>query len=176
MSSGTRIIRRISLNQSVALPNNIMRAAGLSAGDAVEMSVDNGSVVLKKYTPERASPSQPGPRIRRFRLRDGVTREMLVGLGFRQGGSWIISDAELFKSWCLHDSIELEITFGGDEARWSETWNDRDNILVLDEDFLQPYGPFYAYNPANRPSACLTLVISQYNRIMSSLPFLEEIT
>lgn len=56
-------------------------------------------------------------------------------------------------------------------------WNDFDYILVLDEDFGQPYGPFYHFmnGEIEKPWGYLKEVIEAYNEFMSSLIFLEEI-
>lgn len=35
-------------------------------------------------------------KIKRFRLKDGVTKEDLIALHFKNGGSWIKEDAKLF--------------------------------------------------------------------------------
>lgn len=55
-------------------------------------------------------------------------------------------------------------------------WNDCDNVIVLDEDFLQPYTPFYANfenDITNFP--CLEKTVETYNDYMDSLDFLEEV-
>ena len=56
-------------------------------------------------------------------------------------------------------------------------WNDFDYILVLDEDYGQPYGPFYHFmsGEIKEPWDGLKEVIEAYNEFMSSLIFLEEI-
>lgn len=72
------------------------------------------------------------------------------------------------------NTITLNVVFPEDLSQW----NDYDYILVMDEDFGQPYTPFYnQYNEKidEREKPFLGLVIRAYNEIMESLPYLEEI-
>ena len=117
-------------------------------------------------------------KIKRFKLKDNVTRDDLIALGFRNGGSWIKKDAELFLSRCFeYKETEFEysisIAFNSD----INDWNDFDNVLVLDEDFCQPYTPFYEYNYGKDITDFPTLenIIFKYNEFMSSLGIFEEI-
>lgn len=73
----------------------------------------------------------------------------------------------------LCHEISVNIVFPEDLSEW----NDFDYILVLDEDFCQPYGPFYHYmnGEIKEPWDGLKEVIEAYNEFMSSLTFLEEI-
>lgn len=75
-----------------------------------------------------------------------------------------------FKS--LGHEITLNIGFPEDLSKW----NDLDYILVLDEDFGQPYGPFYHYM-YNQIKSFVSLlnVVHAYNEEMSKLEYLEEI-
>ena len=70
------------------------------------------------------------------------------------------------------DDISITIAFPEDFSKW----NDIDYVLVLDEAFGQPYGPFYHYlNGKTVIFPYLEEVITKYNEFMSSMPFLEEI-
>ena len=112
-------------------------------------------------------------KIKRFKLKKGVTKTRLLALGFRPGGTWIKKDAELFFTTSLEYDISLDIAFGEN----INDWNDFDNVLLLDEDFGQPYTPFYGKNygkdVTGRPA--LETVIVGYNRIMQDLGIFEEI-
>ena len=73
----------------------------------------------------------------------------------------------------LCHEISVIIAFSEDLSRW----NDFDYVLVLDEEFCQPYGPFYHFmsGEIKEPWNGLKEVIEAYNEFMSSLIFLEEI-
>lgn len=71
------------------------------------------------------------------------------------------------------DSISVSLAFPEDYSKW----NDFDYILVLDEDFGQPYYPFYCYmnDPyKTRLFPVLRQVVTNYNEFMESQPFLKE--
>ena len=117
-------------------------------------------------------------KIKRFKLKDNITKDDLIALKFRNGGSWIKNDAELFLSRCFEDEeTEFEYSIGIAFSSNINDWNDFDNVLVMDEDFGQPYTPFYGDNYGkdidNFP--VLEMVIAKYNRFMSSLGIFEEI-
>ena len=73
----------------------------------------------------------------------------------------------------LCHGISVTIAFPQDLSEW----DDFDYILVLDEDFGQPYVPFYHFleGKIEKPWDGLREVIEAYNEFMSSLTFLEEI-
>lgn len=117
-------------------------------------------------------------KIKRYKLRDDVTKEELLQCGFEEGGTWIKEDARLFLSRCFeykkyHFEFSINIAFGSNIG----DWNDFDNVLVLDEDFCQPYTPFYGENYGKEISGFVALeyVIQKYNEFMSGLSFLTEI-
>ena len=114
-------------------------------------------------------------KIKRFKLRDGVTKEELIALGFKFGGTWIKKDAELY----LHKyfnkyQISIDITF----TENINNWNDHDNVLVLDEEGGQPYYPFYDdkyYDKEVTNFPALEDTIQNYNEFISSLGIFEEV-
>ena len=73
----------------------------------------------------------------------------------------------------LCHGVSINIAFPED----LKEWNDFDYILVLDEDFGQPYGPFYHFmeGKIQEPWPVLIEVINAYNEFMSSFDWLEEI-
>lgn len=88
------------------------------------------------------------------------------------GGKWISEDSCHFFSHWLVGEIELYVGLPEDLS----TWDDYKHILVLDEDFGQPYTPFYGLleNPKEKSFKFLRQVVSKYNKFMDSLEFLEE--
>lgn len=108
-------------------------------------------------------------KIKRFRMkpdaeipREGMSTQM----------QYVNSDAThgFFKM--LVDEIELNVTFPANCA----DWDDFDFVLVIDDDFGQPYYPFYQYLNGKRKSfPFLDRVVHAYNEFMSSLPYLEEV-
>ena len=115
-------------------------------------------------------------QIKRFKLKDGITindirQECRI---FREGGSWINHDSAYFISCDVTpqnsrgSEISLEIGFPKDLSKW----DDFDFVLVLDEEFGQPYTPFYG--DYNQPFPFLAGVIHMYNEVMERFPFLEE--
>lgn len=125
-------------------------------------------------------------RIKRYKLKDGITKEDLIKAGCKEGTAiWIIKEGcTLYKThWVSIPYIsrgkkykfECSIDIGFTENL--ENWNDFDNIIVLDEDFLQPYTPFYGNNFGKniKNFPCLEATIKEYNCYMDSLSFLEEV-
>lgn len=117
-------------------------------------------------------------KIKRFKLRDSVTKKELIALGFKSGGTWIVKNAELFKCKIFeYRSIDFEYSINIAFSNNVSEWNDFDNVLILDEEFLQPYTPFYGNNfgkeITNFPA--LEHVIQNYNKFMSELGIFEEI-
>lgn len=54
-------------------------------------------------------------------------------------------------------------------------WNDFDNVLLIDEDFCQPYTPFYEnWDKKVSDFPVLEECIRSYNNFMDSLPFFVE--
>lgn len=124
-----------------------------------------------------------GLKIKRFKLKEGrPTQEDFERYGFREGGTWIIKDAKWFISKIIRkkDKSYQDYEFSFSMAFQEDLlkFNDFDNILVLDEEFCQPYTPFYGYmenNGNKEPFPFLAWVISEYNEWMSSFDFLEEV-
>lgn len=123
-------------------------------------------------------------KIKRFKLRDGVTRDELLSLGFRSGGSWIVDknkeNVDIFNCWCFdYRPLDFEFSISIAFRKNLEDWNDFDNILVMDEAFLQPYTPFYGdYYGKDIPKnfKALYKAVEEYNVLLSGLPFLVEVS
>ena len=110
-------------------------------------------------------------KINRYTLKPNITESDLLSRGFNKGGSWIYDGCEIYRFIPLNDSIELNIGFDG-----SKEWNDIDNILVLDDDFGQPYTPFYRYYDEDiNDYEFLENVVKRYNEVMDNLDFLERV-
>ena len=113
-------------------------------------------------------------KIARFRMRPNVTLKNLKCL--REGGSWIHKDATRFMLIDIYDKYDITLNIGFPEDL--SKWDDFNYVLVLDEEFGQPYTPFYAYMDGTwqkRESPVLNQIIKNYNEEMRNLPFLEEI-
>ena len=112
-------------------------------------------------------------KMARFRMRPGISVSNVKCIS--EGGSWIHRDAIRFMSIPLHDKYEINLNIGFPEDL--SKWDDFNYILVSDEDFGQPYVPFYAYMDGTwkKKSSILTQIIQKYNEEMRALPFLEEI-
>lgn len=121
-------------------------------------------------------------RIKRFKLKDGVTRDKLLSLGFTNGGSWVFNEeedeADVFRSFYFYkEDADFNVSVSIAFRKNIYDWDDFSNVLVLHEDFCQPYTPFYDYfNSKEIPSdfKALEFVVEKYNELMSSLPFLVE--
>jgi len=126
-------------------------------------------------------------QIKRYKLKDGITKDDLIKAGCKEGNAiWIIKEGcVLYKTHYVEITSIIEgkkYKFDYDiDIAFTENfsdWNDFDNIIVLDEDFCQPYTPFYGENFGKEVTGfiCLENLIKEYNRYMDSLPFLEEIS
>ena len=117
-------------------------------------------------------------KIKRFKLKDNITKDNLIALKFRNGGSWIKKDAELCLSkYFEYKKYDFEYSIGIAFSSNINDWNDFDNVLVLDENYCQPYTPFYGdnYGKDIKDFPVLETVIDNYNKFMSSLNIFEEI-
>ena len=118
--------------------------------------------------------------IKRFKLKEGrPTEEDLKRYNFRSGGRWIMNDSDIFVCyiWRKEDPFfqDYEISFNMAFKKDRRDFNDFDNILVLDEEFGQPYIPFYNFMNEKKDSfPFLDEVISAYNTWISKFDFLEE--
>lgn len=125
-------------------------------------------------------------KVKRFALRPGTTKEILLANGFEEdGGTWITKNAKLFKG----KTFEFHACNGKGDVRSCgefyigiaftddiEKWSDIDNVTILDEDFGQPHIPFYHhFDKEVKGFYVLEDVIQQYNDYMASLPFLMEV-
>ena len=115
-----------------------------------------------------------------YKLKYIPTREQLIKLGARSGGIWISQYTELYFSLTREfpDScgdFSIYIGFPDFEKGLAE-WDDFNYVLVLDDDFGQPYTPFYGenYKKDIQDFPCLEFVIEKYNEFMDSFDFLCE--
>lgn len=111
-------------------------------------------------------------KIARFKLKKDVD---LNGVNTSPYAKYINDGAIKGTYYSLCHEITVNIGFPEDLSKW----NDFDYILVLDEDFGQPYIPFYKYlyddsEKSNWPTA-LEEIVKKYNETLRGLPYLEEI-
>ena len=97
-------------------------------------------------------------KIKRFRLREGCEppKRVYFDLGH---------DISLLQDWTHKDSDKL-----ADD--WDLQW-----FIVLDEEFCQPYTPFYAHIDDDISAVgndVLVSIVENYNERMHSLAWLEE--
>ena len=106
------------------------------------------------------------PEIKRYELNDNVTIKKIKKNNFNEGGFMekIISPKYHYSKYLLDDiEIHIEIGVNLDETLY---FDDFDNIVVLDDNFCQPYYPFYE-NENGFPY--LNKVILEYNKTMDGL-------
>ena len=115
-----------------------------------------------------------------YKLKYIPTKEQLIKFGARPGGTWInqysdlyISIAREFPGSC--GDFIICIGFPDFEKGLAE-WDDFSFVLVLDDEFGQPYTPFYGknYKKDIQNFPCLECVIEAYNKFMDSFDFLCE--
>ena len=115
-----------------------------------------------------------------YKLKYIPTTEQLIKLGARPGGTWINQYSDLYISITREfpDSCGdfiISIGFPDFEKGLAE-WDDFSFVLVLDDEFGQPYTPFYGknYKKDVQNFPCLEFVIEKYNEFMDSFDFLCE--
>lgn len=106
--------------------------------------------------------------IKRYQLKSGVTAEDLLLNGFTFSLDGVIRDISAqrytYINYILED-IELIIEIGINE-NGKLSFDDYKNVLVLDDDFCQPYYPFY---DDVEGFEYLNDVIKKYNNLMDKL-------
>ena len=115
-----------------------------------------------------------------YKLKYIPTKEQLIKLGARSGGTWINQYSDLYISIAREfpDSWGDFIIFIGfpDFEKGLAEWDDFSFVLVLDDEFGQPYTPFYGknYKKDIQNFPCLECVIEKYNEFMDHFDFLCE--
>lgn len=115
-----------------------------------------------------------------YKLKYIPAKEQLIKLGARPGGTWINQHSDLYISITREfpDSRgDFIICIGlPDFEKSLAEWDDFNFVLVLDDDFGQPYTPFYGknYKKDIQNSPCLEFVIEKYNEFMDGFDFLCE--
>lgn len=119
-------------------------------------------------------------KISRFRLKPGAEVDTSK---MSEYANFIHVDATRSFHQYLADDICLYVGFPEDLSKW----DDFDYVLVLDDDFGQPYTPFYSFLSRQEyaketgaefdeePFPFLKKVIDRYNLEMEKLPYLEKI-
>lgn len=115
-----------------------------------------------------------------YKLKYIPTTEQLIKLGARPGGTWFNQHSEWYISFIgeFPDSCgDFSIYIGFPNFEESlEEWDDFSYVLVLDDDFGQPYTPFYGknYKKDVQDFPYLEFVIEKYNEFMDGFDFLCE--
>ena len=105
------------------------------------------------------------PIIKRYKLNENLTKEKLLKNGFKEGGFLKeIPYPKYYYYKLLTDDIELHIEIN---ENIDKTLNfDDNNIVILDNNFCQPYYPFYENENG---FLYLNKVIIEYNKCMDNL-------
>ena len=113
-----------------------------------------------------------------YKLKYTPTEEQLIEAGARHGGRWIDEESVLYISKLFRlPEYDFEFSIGICFKDDISDWNDLDNVLVLDDDFGQPYTPFYTnYKKEVSNHPCLEHCIEKYNEFMDSFDFLCEVS
>lgn len=114
-------------------------------------------------------------KIKRYKLKENVTKDSLIALGFKNGGYWVSKDAELYLM--KHLDIGWGLSFNIVIPEEIKEWDDFEHVLVVDEVYGQPYTPFYGDNFGKDITdfPFLEQVIREYNKFMDGLGIFEEI-
>lgn len=103
------------------------------------------------------------PKIKKYELNDNVTIKKLEKNNFNKGGFMKkIKSPKYYYNKYLVDDIELHIEIGINPDK-TLSFDDYDNIIVLDDNFCQPYYPFYEEKKGFK---FLNKVILEYNNTM----------
>lgn len=102
--------------------------------------------------------------IKRYELNDYIDLDSLKEYGFKEGGFIYKDSKKVFLSHMLKDDISIHMEIKVNEDGSLE-FDDFDSIYVLDEEFLQPYMPFYQ----DKTFGFLKAVIHSYNCFMDTL-------
>lgn len=124
-------------------------------------------------------------RIKRFRLKPGSEALIQSQTKDDHDATYICEDVTrslYVPIYCQNWDFSINIGFPDDLSKW----NDFDYVLVLDEESLQPYTPFYdRLREQERPVTSIVSYycekfqnefVDLYNETMSKFGFLEEIT
>lgn len=119
-------------------------------------------------------------KAKRFKLKDGYTKDDILVLSncpHTDGSDFITKGAD-FHIWRSFENKELSFYFSiliAFKKKLSD-WNDLDCILILDDNWCQPYTPFYRrFGEDVIGFPALEYVIEEYNHLLSNLEFLEEL-
>jgi len=116
--------------------------------------------------------------VNKYKLKDGVTAEDIIRevkakkMTVGQYGRYIHPDVKFSAYKEIVENISVCIGFPEDLSKW----DDFNYVLVMDEDFGQPYTPFYNVEEENKRFAFVMNVVGHYNKLMDSLSFLERVT
>ena len=108
-------------------------------------------------------------KIKRYTLNDNISINKLKKNGFKEGGfiKEIPIPKYFYNEFLVYDiELHIEIAINSDGTF---TFDDYNNIYVIDDNFGQPYYPFYS---DNHEFEVLNKVITRYNQVMDK--FVEK--
>ena len=112
--------------------------------------------------------------VNKYKMKPGISMDDILNelreknLPIGTHGTYISKDAKYSTFKHLIDDIEVCIAFPEDLS----VWDDFDHILVMDDNFGQPYYPFYKIEEKQFPF--VLNVAGCYNKFMDTLSFLEK--
>ena len=112
-------------------------------------------------------------KVKRYKLKKNVTWDDICKLPRIQDGGEYIENTAKKMFWVeLFKNIDLCVSFPENLS----TWDDFNFICIIDDDWGQPYTPFYNHlnDPGRKPFPCVESVINNYNKFMDELGIFEE--
>jgi len=112
--------------------------------------------------------------IKHYKIKSGITLDDIKKevkakhIPHADNGTWVHKDSVYVIWQTVAEDITVNVAFPADLSQW----NDFDFILLLDEDFGQPYTPFYSEKMVEFPF--LNKVKTNYSRFLESLNFMER--
>lgn len=142
-----------------------------SSKKAIRNLLGNGRDVTEFINRVFTKPAEQPVKMNRYEIVPEATEEDVIAFISCEGGSWINKSSRYFKTVCLADPVELNVGFNT-----VDDWDDFEYVLILDDDFGQPYTPFYGDNYGKEISdfEFLQKVIRRYNEEMDKIPFLRR--
>lgn len=120
-------------------------------------------------------------KIKRYKIRENVTKNDIARschCSWNNGAAdYIIGGADFtIRKFGEFKKTDFEFSIIIAFKPNIQDWNDFNNILILDDAWCQPYTPFYDYfGKEVYDFPTLEYLISEYNKFMDSLSFLEEV-
>lgn len=126
--------------------------------------------------------------IKRYKIKDGININDVVSFHGVEKCDWsfVHKDAKFGMAKYIYSrKLDFEVSIYVTFSENLQEWDDFNYVLVLDDDFGQPYTAFYrrleqTILPAKQKLSStenkyVDWVVEEYNKFMDSISFLEEI-